>query len=138
MSQPLGADQTTDERLALGAEAGTGEVRPRGAFVVLDDGPLGKVKRITVEPGKRLSYQLHHRRAEHWFVVAGRALVTLDDVEHEVLPGQAIDIPLGSAHRVENRGDVPLVFVEVQQGDYFGEDDIVRLDDDYGRAEERP
>ena len=67
--------------------------------------------------------------------MAGTAVVTLDDVDHEVVPGEAIDIPLGTAHRVRNPGDEPLVFVEVQQGDYFGEDDIVRLDDDYGRAE---
>jgi mannose-6-phosphate isomerase len=127
-------DPTTDPRLALGDEAGTGEVRPWGAFLVLDDGPLGKVKRITVDPGKRLSYQVHHRRKEHWFVVAGTAHVTLDDVEREVGPGEAIDIPLGTAHRVANQGTEPLVFVEVQQGDYFGEDDIVRLDDDFGRA----
>jgi mannose-6-phosphate isomerase len=129
------ADRPLDERLALGNEAGTGEQRPWGAFVVLDDGPAAKVKRITVDPGKRLSYQLHHRRAEHWFVVAGTAHVTLDDIVHEVPPGQAIDIPLGTAHRVQNLGSEPLVFIEVQQGDYFGEDDIVRLSDDYGRAD---
>lgn len=128
-------DPTTDERLTLGAAAGTGEVRPWGAFLILDDGPLGKVKRITVDPGKRLSYQIHHRRKEHWFVVAGTAHVTLDGDELEVGPGQAVDIPLGTAHRVANRGSEPLVFVEVQQGDYFGEDDIVRLDDDFGRAD---
>ena len=128
-------DDTGDSALALGAAAGTGEHRPWGSFVVLDDGPLGKVKRITVDPGQRLSYQRHHRRAEHWFVVAGTAVVTLDGVDREVGVGQAIDIPLGAAHRVRNPGDELLVFVEVQQGDYFGEDDIVRLDDDYGRAD---
>jgi mannose-6-phosphate isomerase len=128
-------EQPTDPRLVLGDAASSGEVRPWGAFVILDDGPLGKVKRITVDPGQRLSYQKHHRRKEHWFVVAGTAVVTLDDVDHEVVPGEAIDIPLGTAHRVRNPGTEPLVFVEVQQGDYFGEDDIVRLDDDYGRAD---
>jgi mannose-6-phosphate isomerase len=128
------ADHASDPRLVLGAAAGSGEQRPWGAFVILDDGPMGKVKRITVDPGQQLSYQLHHRRKEHWFVVAGRAVVTLDGVEHEVLPGEAIDIPLETAHRVRNPGDEALVFVEVQQGDYFGEDDIVRLEDDYGRA----
>jgi mannose-6-phosphate isomerase len=125
----------TDARLTLGDDAGTGEVRPWGAFVVLDDGPLGKVKRITVDPEKRLSYQVHHRRKEHWFVVAGTAHVTLDGDELEVGPGQAVDIPLGTPHRVFNPGPEPLVFVEVQQGDYFGEDDIVRLSDDFGRAD---
>ena len=135
MPEPLPAEPPTDTRLVLGDAAGSGELRPWGAFVILDDGPTGKVKRITVDPGQQLSYQLHQRRKEHWFVVAGRAVVTLDDVEHEVHPGQAVDIPLGTKHRVCNPGDEPLVFVEVQQGDYFGEDDIVRFEDDYGRAD---
>jgi mannose-6-phosphate isomerase len=130
----LSADDARDEDLVLGDDAGTGEPRPWGTFVVLDDGPFAKVKRITVEPGQRLSYQLHHRRAEHWFVVAGIAHVTLDGQVREVSTGESVDIPVGTAHRVENQGDRPLVFVEVQQGDYFGEDDIVRLEDDYGRA----
>ena len=111
-----------------------GEARPWGAYLVLDDGPLAKVKRITVDPGQRLSLQLHHRRAEHWFVVSGTAVVTLGDTELELAAGDAVDIPTGTAHRVRNPGDEPLVFVEVQLGDYFGEDDIVRLEDDYGRA----
>jgi mannose-6-phosphate isomerase len=110
--------------------------RPWGTFQVLDEGDTYKVKRITVDPGHRLSYQLHHKRAEHWMVVAGRALVTLDDVDHDLAPGESIDIPRGARHRVRNPapagGDV-LMFIEVQSGDYFGEDDIVRLDDDYGR-----
>jgi len=135
MARPLPADDSIDERLVLGDGAGTGERRPWGAYVVLDDGPVAKVKRITVDPGERLSYQLHNRRSEHWFVVAGTALVTLDDVVHEIGPGRAIDIPVGAAHRVENKGTEALVFIEVQQGDYFGEDDIVRLEDDYGRAD---
>ena len=134
MSSSAPADDADDPRLTVGVDAGTGERRPWGAYVILDDGPLAKVKRITVEPGQRLSYQRHHRRAEHWFVVAGTALVTLDGTDRELGVGECIDIPLGAAHRVTNKGDGPLVFVEVQQGDYFGEDDIVRLDDDYGRA----
>lgn len=108
--------------------------RPWGTFQVLDDQSRWKVKRIVVEPGKRLSYQRHARRAEHWVVVAGFAHVTLDETLHELGPGDSIDIPLGGAHRVENPGDADLVFIEVQTGDYFGEDDIVRLDDDFGRA----
>jgi len=135
MVSRLSADDERDESLVLGDDAGSGERRPWGAYVVLDDGPFAKVKRITVEPGRRLSYQRHHRRAEHWFVVAGVAHVTLDGVVHELLPGQAVDIPVGTAHRVENQGNGVLVFIEVQQGDYFGEDDIVRLEDDYGRAD---
>ena len=81
-----------------------------------------------------LSYQLHHRRSEHWIVVAGTAVVTLDGADIIVEPGSSIDIPRESDHRVRNDGTEPLEFIEVQMGDYFGEDDIVRLEDDYGRA----
>ena len=110
--------------------------RPWGSYTVLEDATAEgfKVKRLTVQPGQRLSYQRHAQRAEHWFVVAGTATVTLDDVVHQVAAGRAIDIPVGTAHRVENTSSAPLTFVEVQQGAYLGEDDIVRLDDDYGRA----
>lgn len=107
--------------------------RPWGTFTVLDEGENFKVKRIEVLPGKRLSYQKHSQRAEHWFVVQGTAKVTLDDRDIEVKTGNAIDIAIGSAHRVENPGDELLVFIEVQRGDYLGEDDIVRLQDDFGR-----
>ena len=108
--------------------------RPWGTFRVLDDRERYKVKRLTVLPGQRLSYQKHAHRAEHWVVVEGFALVTLDAVSHELTAGDSIDIPLGAAHRVENPGDTDLVLIEVQTGDEFGEDDIVRLEDDYGRA----
>ena len=107
--------------------------RPWGTYTVLDEGDGFKVKRIEVLPGKRLSYQKHAQRAEHWFVVQGTANVTLDDREIIVNTGRSIDIAIGSAHRVENPGDELLVFVEVQQGNYLGEDDIVRLQDDFGR-----
>lgn len=108
--------------------------RPWGTFTVLDEGDNFKVKRIEVLPGKRLSYQKHAQRAEHWFVVQGTAKVTLDDREINVSPGEAIDIAVGSAHRVENPGEELLVFIEVQRGSYLGEDDIVRLQDDFGRT----
>jgi len=108
--------------------------RPWGTFTVLDEGANFKVKRIEVLPGKRLSYQKHAQRAEHWVVVQGTAKVTLDDRDHIVSAGEAIDIAIGSAHRVENPGDELLVFIEVQRGNYLGEDDIVRLQDDFGRA----
>jgi mannose-6-phosphate isomerase len=108
--------------------------RPWGTFTVLDEGPDFKVKRIEVLPGKRLSYQKHSQRAEHWVIVRGTAKVTLDDREIYVASGEAIDIPLGAAHRVENPGSEMLVFIEVQRGAYLGEDDIVRLQDDYGRT----
>jgi mannose-6-phosphate isomerase-like protein (cupin superfamily) len=108
--------------------------RPWGTFTVLDEGDNFKVKRIEVLPGKRLSYQKHSQRAEHWVVVQGTAKVTLDDSDHIVSAGEAIDIAIGSAHRVENPGDELLVFIEVQRGNYLGEDDIVRLQDDFGRV----
>ena len=110
--------------------------RPWGNYTVLsDDAPDHKVKRIVVHPGKRLSYQLHARRAEHWFIVSGNAQVTLDGNVTELVPGQAIDIPVGAAHRIANEGGSDVVFIEVQHGTYFGEDDIVRLEDDFGRAD---
>jgi mannose-6-phosphate isomerase-like protein (cupin superfamily) len=109
--------------------------RPWGSFTVLDDSLFDhKVKRLVVAPGKRLSYQRHTRRAEHWFIVNGTATVTLDGVEHEVATGENIDIALGQMHRCENRGTVPVVLIEVQHGTYFGEDDIERFEDDFGRA----
>ena len=100
----------------------------------MDEGQTFKVKRIEVLPGKRLSYQKHAQRAEHWMVVEGTARVTLDGNEVLVLAGQSIDIPKGSAHRVENSSSEPLIFIEVQRGTYLGEDDIVRLQDDFGRV----
>ena len=108
--------------------------RPWGTFTVLDEGEGFKVKRIEVYPGKRLSYQKHSQRAEHWVVVKGTARVTLDDRDILVEAGEAIDIGIGSAHRVENPGEETLIFIEVQRGSYLGEDDIVRLQDDFGRA----
>lgn len=111
--------------------------RPWGTFTVIDEGDGFKVKRIEVFPGKRLSYQKHSQRAEHWVVVQGTAKVTLDGREIVVEAGQAIDVPIGSAHRVENPGEQTLLFIEVQRGDYLGEDDIVRLQDDFGRVAEK-
>lgn len=93
-----------------------------------------KVKRITVRPGKRLSLQYHRKRAEHWIVVSGTGLVTVDGRELGLGPGESVDIPRQAPHRIENIGDEPLVFIEIQQGEYFGEDDIVRIEDDFGRT----
>jgi mannose-6-phosphate isomerase-like protein (cupin superfamily) len=108
--------------------------RPWGTYTVLADEADHKVKRIEVRPGQRLSYQRHARRAEHWFVVSGVGALRLDGIDSLVSAGHAVDIPAGAAHRIENPGTEPLVFIEVQRGDYFGEDDIVRLEDDYGRV----
>ena len=107
--------------------------RPWGNFTVLDEGESFKVKRIEVLPKKRLSYQRHARRAEHWMVVSGTAKVTLNDREFLVKSGETIDIPLRAKHRVENSEDELLIFIEIQTGDYFGEDDIERFEDDFGR-----
>ncbi len=111
------------------------EKRPWGSFTIIDEGESFKVKRIEVLPEKRLSYQRHSRRAEHWFVVRGTAKVTLNDVEILVETGEAIDIAARDAHRVENSSSHELlIFIEIQTGEYFGEDDIERLDDDFGRS----
>ena len=107
--------------------------RPWGSFTVLDEAENYKVKRIEVLPQKRLSYQKHARRSEHWMVVAGTAKVTLDGAEITIVAGGTIDVPTGAAHRIENVGSEKLVFIEIQRGTYFGEDDIQRLQDDYGR-----
>ena len=108
--------------------------RPWGHYDVLSDGDGFKTKAITVRPGMRLSYQRHARRSEHWFVVRGSGVVRLDGTDLQVQAGSAVDVPVGTAHRVTNTGEVDLVFVEVQHGEYFGEDDIERLEDDFGRA----
>ncbi len=110
------------------------ESKPWGGFLVLEDRPTHKVKRIWVHPGQRLSYQKHFKRAEHWVILEGRAMVTLDGKEIILRQGESVDIPLEAAHRIENIGVTQLTFIEVQRGDYFGEDDIVRLEDDYGRV----
>jgi mannose-6-phosphate isomerase-like protein (cupin superfamily) len=108
--------------------------RPWGSYTILDEADGFKVKRIEVLPGKRLSYQRHKHRAEHWFIVAGTAKVTLNGSEFLLGEGESIDIPTGASHRVENPdAKIDLVFIETQTGTYFGEDDIERLDDDFGR-----
>ena len=107
--------------------------RPWGGYAVLADDNACKVKRIVVQPGKRLSYQRHASRSEHWIIVQGTALVTLDGAQVELASGDSVDIPVGSNHRIENVSADDVVFVEVQLGDYCGEDDIVRIEDDFGR-----
>jgi len=107
--------------------------RPWGHYEVLSERPDHKIKRIHVHPGERLSLQRHRRRNEHWHIVRGRAVVTLGDEEIRLQAGASVDIPAGYAHRIKNPGHDELVFIEVQRGDYFGEDDIERLQDDYGR-----
>mgnify|MGYP001160825629 FL=1 len=109
------------------------EKRPWGMFEILLDSDNCKVKRITVKPGGRLSYQYHHKRSEVWTIVSGEAYMLLNDELSLHTYGETIFIPQGTKHRVENKGQDDLVFIEVQHGSYFGEDDIVRIEDDYNR-----
>lgn len=107
--------------------------RPWGSYTVLEFGSRYKIKRIVVNPGEKLSYQLHHHRSEHWVVVSGTALVTVGDETFNVHPNESTYVPISTKHRLENPGRVPLHLIEVQNGDYIEEDDIVRFDDLYGR-----
>jgi len=107
--------------------------RPWGHYEIVDSGDRFQVKRLTVNPGASLSLQVHRHRAEHWVVVKGTARVTKDDETLTLNENESAYVPIGAKHRLENPGDVPLEIVEVQSGDYLGEDDIVRLDDQYNR-----
>ena len=108
--------------------------RPWGSYTILEEGLFYKIKRITVLPGKKLSYQLHHHRSEHWIVVKGTARVTVEGMESFVRSGESTFVKTGHKHRLENPGKVLLEVIEVQLGEYLEEDDIVRFDDDFGRC----
>jgi mannose-6-phosphate isomerase len=107
--------------------------RPWGSYQVISESNSYKVKTISVLPGKRLSYQRHQKRAEHWFITDGIGVVTVEGVDFDVKPGSTVDIKVKQLHRIANTGSEVLVFIEVQTGTYFGEDDIERVEDDYGR-----
>jgi mannose-6-phosphate isomerase-like protein (cupin superfamily) len=107
--------------------------RPWGYFAILEDTPTHKVKRITVYEGQRLSLQSHEKRDEMWYIIEGEGSVTLNTTELKVEKGSVVKVPRGVKHRIKNIGKGHLQFVEVQTGLYFGEDDIVRYSDDYGR-----
>jgi mannose-1-phosphate guanylyltransferase/mannose-1-phosphate guanylyltransferase/mannose-6-phosphate isomerase len=107
--------------------------RPWGSVQALEDGERYQVKRLVVKAGERLSLQMHHHRSEHWIVVRGSAKVTINDLIKTVHENESIYIPLGATHRLENPGKIPLELIEVQTGSYLGEDDIVRIEDDYKR-----
>ncbi|MCX7857107.1 MAG: glycosyltransferase [Deltaproteobacteria bacterium] len=115
-------------------ERKTEDKRPWGFYEILVDSDQHKVKRITVYPEQRLSYQRHKKRSEHWFILHGLARVTKDGHDYFLSNGDHIDIPCGAWHRIKNEGKEPLVFIEIQTGQYFGEDDIERIEDDYGRV----
>jgi len=108
--------------------------RPWGTYTTLQEGPRFKIKRIEVKPGASLSLQMHHHRSEHWVVVSGTAQVQVGDKSVLLAPNESTYVPVGSQHRLENPGRVPLTLIEVQCGDYVGEDDIVRFEDKYGRT----
>ena len=110
------------------------EERPWGRFFVLHDEPTYKLKRIEVDHGGRLSYQFHHKRSEVWVIVEGTGLITLDGEDKHYTAGQTVIITQGVKHRIENKEFEKLVLIEVQTGSYFGEDDIVRIEDDYNRT----
>ena len=110
------------------------EERPWGRFFVLHDEPTYKLKRIEVDPGGRLSYQYHHKRSEAWTIVEGVGSITLDCEINDFSKGETFLIPQGVKHRIENKSSEKVVFIEVQTGTYFGEDDIVRIEDDYNRT----
>jgi mannose-6-phosphate isomerase len=109
--------------------------RPWGIYAVLEESANYKIKRIEVLPGGRLSLQKHHHRSEHWIVVSGTAKVTCEEKVFQVNVNESTYIPIGSHHRLENPGKIPLVIIEVQNGEYLGEDDIIRFDDDYRRSD---
>ena len=108
--------------------------RPWGRFFVLQDEPTFKLKRIEVDPGGRLSYQFHLKRSEAWTIVEGTGIITLDGEDKVYNEGETVLIPQGVKHRIENKGSQKVIFIEVQTGIYFGEDDIVRIKDDYNRV----
>jgi mannose-6-phosphate isomerase-like protein (cupin superfamily) len=109
------------------------DYRPWGYYSVLADELDHKVKRIVVYPGQRFSLQRHQRRDEHWFFISGQGLAEVGEKEVAVEPGLTVEVPRATRHRLRNTGSGDLVFIEIQTGDYFGEDDIERLEDDYGR-----
>ena len=109
------------------------ELRPWGSFTILEEGPGYKIKRIEVKSGHRLSLQMHHHRSEHWIVISGIAKVTRNEEETMLCENESTYVPRFTQHRLENPGKVPLVLIEVQNGEYLGEDDIIRYDDDYAR-----
>jgi len=109
------------------------ENRPWGTFENLLDADYCKVKQIIIKPGQAPSYQYHFKRSEIWIVVRGNGELKLDDKIYPIITGNVVNIPLKAKHQIKNNGDEDLIFIEIQQGSYFGEDDIVRLEDNYGR-----
>ena len=133
MESSIEPDRDCDAEHAL--RAASTEMRPWGRWTVLGEGDGYKVKRIEVNPGHRLSLQMHHHRSEHWIVVSGTAKVVIGDQVEHIGVQESTFVPAGTTHRIENPGPRPLIIIEIQSGLYLGEDDIVRLQDDYGRGD---
>jgi mannose-6-phosphate isomerase-like protein (cupin superfamily) len=110
------------------------EGRPWGTFEIINESDSYKVKKITVHPGKRLSLQSHEKRSEYWIIISGNGVLTQDNIQKVVSKNSQVFIPVKQKHRIHNTGTEPLIFIEVQTGTYFGEDDIIRYDDDYNRT----
>jgi mannose-6-phosphate isomerase len=134
MTQVQQSDLAVTQHMALHTIAAT-ELRPWGSFTILEEGKGHKIKRIEVKPGHKLSLQMHYHRSEHWIVVSGTAMVTCDDRQEILHSNQSTYVPACTKHRLENPGIIPLVIIEVQNGQYLGEDDIVRFEDDYNRKD---
>ena len=140
-----GADQRVSDLVSILKQNGTSAAteslivhRPWGYYRSIHAGDRFQVKRITVNPHSRLSLQRHKHRAEHWVVVSGIAHVTRNEEEFQVAENESVFLPKGCVHRLENRADTPLSLIEVQSGDYLGEDDIERLEDDFARTDDEP
>ena len=131
LSSPTHA--AVDRMQANSTVAAATEIRPWGSFTTLEEGSGYKIKRIEVNPGHRLSLQMHHHRSEHWIVVSGTARVTCGEQEMILSSNQSTYVPQCTSHRLENPGVIKLVLIEVQNGQYLGEDDIIRFSDDYAR-----
>ncbi len=136
MAQAKEVSQSTVSAVPAAVAKGVAatELRPWGSFTILEEARGYKIKRIEVKPGHRLSLQMHHHRSEHWIVVSGTAKVVCGDNEMLLFSNQSTYVPPCTTHRLENPGVIPLILIEVQNGEYLGEDDIIRFQDDYSRT----
>jgi mannose-6-phosphate isomerase-like protein (cupin superfamily) len=126
-------DHTTNDKvptMSLPADAATMRIRPWGTVTVLEEGERYRINRIEINPGEHMSTQMHYHRSEHWIVVSGTAKVVCDGREIIIMQKQSTYVPMCTPHRVENPGVIPLVMIEVQNGEYLGEDDIIRFSED--------
>src|SRR6476469_7224637 len=130
MSQDRNNNYPSDASEAVAEDAETLRIRPWGKVTLLEESPRYRINRIEVNPGHHISTQMHYHRSEHWIVVAGTAKVICDGKETTLIPKQSTYVPMNTPHRVENPGVIPLVMIEVQNGEYLGDDDIIRFGDD--------